>query len=322
LNDTVNIPAGSLAALSIGGVHLTHYFNANSFSGSWCRLDAAQQLDLGHMTIKVVDTLNNTGSGNTGDLHLVINPALTYPSIADTLAVTIYNSDGVTPSARNFFGDNFFQQNMTYVGTANVHNSLASILKWDGTLSNGGGLFSSAIPTAGFWKIGQTVWQLNPTSAGTPGWRCTASGTPATWRLMVPLLNGSGGFSVSGGINSTPVGTTTPSSGAFTTLSSTGPITLAKPGTVTGPTYSQAVTDSSLIFNGTATQAVTLISPASCSGQILYVKNVTAFALASASANVVPLGSMTAGTAILAATAGKFAMLQSDGTNWVTMMAN
>jgi hypothetical protein len=139
---------------------------------------------------------------------------------------------------------------------------------------------------------------------------------------MAPLLNGSGGFSVSGGINSTPVGTTTPSSGAFTTLSSTGPITLAKPGTVTGPTYSQAVTDSSLIFNGTATQAVTLISPASCSGQILYVKNVTAFALASASANVVPLGSMTAGTAILAATAGKFAMLQSDGTNWVTMMAN
>ena len=59
-----------------------------------------------------------------------------------------------------------------------------------------------------------------------------------------------------------------------------------------------------------------------CHCKVLFIKNITATAVISATANVVPLGSATAGTAILAATAGKFAMLQSDGTNWVTMMAN
>jgi hypothetical protein len=37
---------------------------------------------------------------------------------------------------------------------------------------------------------------------------------------------------------------------------------------------------------------------------------------------VKPISSNTAGTAILAATAGKWAILQSDGSNWVIMAAN
>jgi hypothetical protein len=65
-----------------------------------------------------------------------------------------------------------------------------------------------------------------------------------------------------------------------------------------------------------------LLAAASYAGKVLFIKNITATAVISASSNVVPLGSATAGTAILAATVGKFAMLQSDGTNWVTMMAN
>ena len=79
--------------------------------------------------------------------------------------------------------------------------------------------------------------------------------------------------------------------------------------------------DSSLIITTTSC-TITLLAASSYTGRILYVKNVTANSLTSASSNVVPLGSTTAGTAILAATAGKFAMLQSDGTNWITMMAN
>jgi len=93
------------------------------------------------------------------------------------------------------------------------------------------------------------------------------------------------------------------------------------PVTVNAATYTVSSTDYSLIFTTTA-PTVTLPAAASFTGRILMVKNVTATAVISASANVVPLGSTTAGTAILAATAGKFAMLQSDGTNWVTMMAN
>ena len=51
---------------------------------------------------------------------------------------------------------------------------------------------------------------------------------------------------------------------------------------------------------------------------MLHVKNFTAQALNSASSNVVPLTSATAGTAILATT-DRWALLQSDGTNWIIM---
>ncbi|MES2965260.1 MAG: hypothetical protein V4760_15345, partial [Bdellovibrionota bacterium] len=57
-------------------------------------------------------------------------------------------------------------------------------------------------------------------------------------------------------------------------------------------------------------------------GRIIYMKNITANSVISNASNVAPIGSATLGTAILAATLGKFAMVQSDGANWVVMMAN
>jgi hypothetical protein len=93
------------------------------------------------------------------------------------------------------------------------------------------------------------------------------------------------------------------------------------PITVNAATYTVLSTDYSLIFTTTAS-TVTLPAAASFTGRILVIKNVSAIAVTSASSNVVPLATTTAGTAILAATAGKFVQLQSDGTNWVTMMAN
>jgi hypothetical protein len=111
------------------------------------------------------------------------------------------------------------------------------------------------------------------------------------------------------------VGATTPASGAFTTLA------LSAPSSVNASTYSVATTDVSLRFT-TTNCTVTLPAAASYTGRILYLNTITANSVTSASSNVIPLGSNTAGTAILAATAGKFAMLQSNGTNWITMMAN
>jgi hypothetical protein len=176
---------GKLDTLSIDCVDITHFLNANSLTGSWSKLDAAQRLNLGKINIKVVDTTNGTG-----DLHLSINPGLSYPSIADTISVSIFNSDGITPNAgRQFFADNFFQPNMSYVGSASVHNVLASIQKSDGTLPSGGGLFSSAVPTGGTWKRGQHIWRSSPNAGATPGWVCVASGTPGTWVQMALLQN-------------------------------------------------------------------------------------------------------------------------------------
>ncbi|MBS1725020.1 MAG: hypothetical protein JSS66_18935 [Armatimonadetes bacterium] len=94
------------------------------------------------------------------------------------------------------------------------------------------------------------------------------------------------------------------------------------PRTVTASTDSATASDAAIIFNGSGTITETLPSASANSGRIILVKTIAAQAVNSASSNVVPIGSATAATAILAATAGKWAYLMSDGTNWVVMAAN
>ena len=110
-------------------------------------------------------------------------------------------------------------------------------------------------------------------------------------------------------------------SGNLSTLTVNGSFASKSPSIVNAATYTVAATDGSLRFT-TTDCTVTLPTASSFPGRILYLNTITANSAISASANVIPLGSNTAGTAILAATAGKFAMLQSDGTSWITMMSN
>lgn len=87
-------------------------------------------------------------------------------------------------------------------------------------------------------------------------------------------------------------------------------------------TYTVLVTDSSLIANYAGTLTYTLPAAASYSGRTITLRTITAHTVVSATSNVVPLVGGAAGTAILAATAGKWADLQSDGTNWQIMRGN
>lgn len=93
------------------------------------------------------------------------------------------------------------------------------------------------------------------------------------------------------------------------------------PVTVTA-NYTIADTDVWIINNKTAT-ALTLTFPAASawSGRVITVKNMQAQLVNSASSNVVPLDSTSAGTAILLAVVGNWATMVSDGTNWVIMQA-
>lgn len=80
--------------------------------------------------------------------------------------------------------------------------------------------------------------------------------------------------------------------------------------------------ENEVICNGTASIPATLPAAASWDGRKVRIKTIAAYAVVSASSNVVPLAGGAAGTAILAATAGKWAELVSDGTNWVIMAGN
>ena len=125
-----------------------------------------------------------------------------------------------------------------------------------------------------------------------------------------PTITSSG----TGSINSTPIGATTASTGKFTTLA-TNIVTNAN------ATYSVLATDYTVIQT-TAGSTYTLPDPATSAGRKLHVVTQFAGAVISASSNVVPIAGGAAGTAILAATAGKFALLQSNGTNWVIIASN
>jgi len=86
-------------------------------------------------------------------------------------------------------------------------------------------------------------------------------------------------------------------------------------------TYTITATDNDIICNGSGC-TITLPAAGSFTGRILYIKTTTAFAVISASSNVVPLSGGSAGTAICAATGGKWGRLVSDGANWQIMAGN
>ncbi len=90
----------------------------------------------------------------------------------------------------------------------------------------------------------------------------------------------------------------------------------------TSATYTVLDSDQYLIANFAGTVTYTLPAPVENFGRSLTFKTITANTVVSAASNVRPLASGAAGTAILAATDGKFARLVSDGTDWQIMEAN
>lgn len=84
--------------------------------------------------------------------------------------------------------------------------------------------------------------------------------------------------------------------------------------------FTLAATESWVINNKSgSTCTVTLPAASTYTGRQVTFKNMQAQTLVSASSNVVPIDSTSAGTAILLAVVGNWATMVSDGTNWVIM---
>lgn len=79
--------------------------------------------------------------------------------------------------------------------------------------------------------------------------------------------------------------------------------------------------DENVLINNKSGSAcvVTLPAAASWAGRRLVIKTIQAQAVNSAASDVVPRAGGAAGTAIVTNTAGNWAELVSDGTNWVIM---
>lgn len=92
---------------------------------------------------------------------------------------------------------------------------------------------------------------------------------------------------------------------------------------VTGATYTVDVNlDYAIIGNRAGTITLTLPSASGYPGRAFEIKTIQAQQIDSASSNVVPLAGGAAGTAIVPNTAGKWAIIRSNGTNWEIMASN
>jgi hypothetical protein len=86
--------------------------------------------------------------------------------------------------------------------------------------------------------------------------------------------------------------------------------------------FTLAANESWVINNKSgSTCTVTLPTAGSYTGRQVTFKNMQAQLLVSASSNVVPIDSTSAGTAILLNVVGNWATIVSDGTNWIIMQA-
>jgi hypothetical protein len=108
------------------------------------------------------------------------------------------------------------------------------------------------------------------------------------------------------------VGTATPTA----KLQVNGSFAFGLPVTVTTD-YVVAASDTVVISNRGASNALTLPAAADNGGRLLFILNIGgAFTVVSNASNVIPRAGGTASTAILPATDGAWAILQSNATNW------
>jgi hypothetical protein len=104
--------------------------------------------------------------------------------------------------------------------------------------------------------------------------------------------------------------------GAFDSLSGKA-IGTAAPDALKTASFTVGAAETVIVCNGAGSLTATLPDPAQHPGRFLIIKTIAAQTVVSAASNVRPANSNTPGTGILAATAGAWAWLVSDGTAWV-----
>jgi hypothetical protein len=146
------------------------------------------------------------------------------------------------------------------------------------------------------------------------------AGAVPTFKTVMSVL-GTGGLAFNGILNYGSAGQYLQSNGSGSPTWVTPAITRTGVITVTVD-YTVTVTDSWIINNKTGSTLILTFPAASAHiGRTITVKNMQAQAVNSASSNVVPIDSTTAGTSILLNVIGNWATIVSDGTNWVIMQA-
>jgi hypothetical protein len=331
---TVNGNGGTLlgvpGALGAGGFFTIRF---NSLQATWYTLSSNTASSFGNLTLS---TGINDVNGNE-----LLRVSATASAVNE---VTLTNAAaGGAPSLSATGGDTNISLNLVGKGTGVVQVGGVPVVTTTGaqTLTNK----TLTAPIIG--TISNTGTLTLPTSTDTLVGRATTD-TLSNKTLVAPALGtpASGVLTLCTGL---PIGTgvsglganvatflATPSSAnlaaALTDETGSGVAVFGTAPTITGLRRAAPVTKTAdftlgdaedYIINNKAGSAcvVTLPAASSYTGRVVVMKTIQAQAINSASSNVVPLAGGAAGTAIVSGTAGNWAELVSDGTNWIIMKA-
>lgn len=190
-----------------------------------------------------------------------------------------------------------------------------------GALVGTTGTFSGLITANGGITAFDSTWQLKDNSDNTKigAFDIGTNVSTATTRT-VKWQDASGTMALVGTGNTESPSNANLGSAAYSDV--TAFVQTGIPTTTTASTYTVSASDTWIIVNYAGTHTITLPTASTYPGRCLTIKTIQAQAVNSASSNVAPLTDSTAGTAILAATDGKWARLVSDGANWIIVEGN
>ena len=333
----------------------------NAVSREWYRWFYSLYNILGTGTGIIPVTSGGTGLGTiptNGQLLIGNGTGYSLNTLGTGVGISVTNGLGTITVANTGVLTNIAGTGISVSGaTGNVTISNTGVLSWSGgttgltpaTATTGavtlagtlvianGGTNGTATPTAGTVAYG-TGTAYGFTAAGTAGQVLTSAGasvptwtTPTTGTVTSVSVVSANGFA-----GTVATATTTPAITLTTTITgllkgngtaisaavaNTDYVPLSTVITKTAD-YTITGTDTWIINNKTGS-ALTLTFPAASSwtGRYITVKNMQAQAVNSASSNIVPIDSTSAGTAILLGVVGNWATMVSDGTNWIIMQA-
>jgi hypothetical protein len=250
----------------------------------------------------------SVATGTTTPVISIADAAFGTPGIVTSTGTQQFSGDKVFEGITQFNGRAVFK-NYTYTATR-----LAGLSSTDrfATVTVGTGLSLSSGTLSATGGSG-TVTSV---SAGSP-----ANGLSVATGTTTPVIS----MALAGTSTIGAVSATTQTFGGAKTFANLVGFQKAIQRPVESVTVSSAsITTSStwIVVNYAGIVALTFPSAALSTGTEFHVKTITNNLVISQSSNVVPLAGGSATTAILSATAGKWATLVSDGTNWVIMQAN